>query len=138
MSTRLLMLMAALLVAVAAPVEADEFALVAPQALGERLATADPDVLVLDVRTAAEFDEGHIPGAINIPHDALAARIAELGAADERDVVVYCRSGRRAALALSTLKEAGLRRLFHLEGDYLRWSEENRPLVRAPQQPQAE
>ncbi|MSQ92042.1 MAG: rhodanese-like domain-containing protein [Gammaproteobacteria bacterium] len=55
--------------------------------------------------------------------------MAELEPAGERDVVVYCRSGRRAAIALETLKGAGFSRLFHLEGDYLRWSEEGRPIV---------
>lgn len=127
---RAYILSAVLLAAFPAAVWADEFALVEPQALYERLESADPELLVLDVRTAGEFDEGHIPGALNIPHDALGARIAELGSAGQRDVVVYCRSGRRAALALAVLKEAGFPRLFHLDGDYLRWSEESRPLIR--------
>jgi rhodanese-related sulfurtransferase len=92
-------------------------------------------LLVLDVRGAAEFDEGHIPGAINIPHDVLGERIAEIGPVGERDVVVYCRSGRRAEIALETLKGAGFSRLFHLEGDYLRWSEEGRSVVRPSARP---
>ena len=106
-----------------------------PQALVERLESADPQLLVLDVRSAAEFDEGHIPGAVNIPHDVIGSRIAELGPAGERDIVVYCRSGRRSALAIETLKVAGFSRLFHLEGDYLRWSEEHRTLIKAAAQP---
>ncbi len=90
---------------------------------------------MLDVRTAAEFDEGHLTGAVNIPYDSLAARIAELGPAGEHDVVVYCRSGRRSAIALTTLKDAGFSRLFHLDGDWQRWSEEHRPLIKTPAQP---
>ena len=129
---RRLVLVAILAVAFAGTAGAEEFATIAPLALGQRLEAADADLLVLDVRNAAEFAEGHIPGAVNIPHDAIAARIAELGPADGRDIVVYCRSGRRSELALAVLKEAGFSRLFHLEGDYLRWSEENRPLIRAP------
>jgi rhodanese-related sulfurtransferase/DNA-binding transcriptional ArsR family regulator len=50
---------------------------------------ADGGVLVLDVRPAVEYAAGHIPGALNIPHDQLAARLAELPAA--ADVVAYCR-----------------------------------------------
>ena len=132
---RLLALLVILALTVAEAAWADDFARIEPQALAERLETADSPLLVLDVRTAAEFDAGHIPGAVNIPHDVLGERIAELGPADERDVVVYCRSGRRSAIALARLREAGFSRLFHLEGDYLRWSEEGRPLIRALGQP---
>jgi rhodanese-related sulfurtransferase len=128
---RLPALAAVLAVLLASAAWADEPSPIEPQALAERVAAADPLLLVLDVRTAAEFDEGHIPGAVNIPYDSLAARITELGPAGARDVVVYCRSGRRAAIALTTLKDAGFSRLLHLEGDWLRWSEEHRPLIKA-------
>ena len=126
---RILLLLVMLALAPVGAALADDFARVEPQALAERLESADPQLLVLDVRSAAEFDEGHIPGAVNIPHDVLGERIAELGPVGERDVVVYCRSGRRAAIALEALKGAGFSRLFHLEGDYLRWSEEGRSVV---------
>jgi rhodanese-related sulfurtransferase len=46
-------------------------------------------VLVLDVRPEAEYAAGHIPGAVNVPHDQLAARLAELPAGN--DIVAYCR-----------------------------------------------
>ena len=49
----------------------------------------DEEVLVLDVRPAAEYAAGHIPGAINVPHDQLAARLSELPAG--ADIVAYCR-----------------------------------------------
>jgi rhodanese-related sulfurtransferase len=132
---RLLPLLVMLALAPAGAARADDFALIEPQALAERLETADSKLLVLDVRTAAEFDAGHIPGAVNIPHDAIGDRIAELGPADDRDIIVYCRSGRRTAIALEALKGAGFSRLFHLDGDYLRWSEEGRSLIQAPAQP---
>ncbi len=89
--------------------------------LQARIARQDPDLIVLDVRTAEEFAAGHVPGARNISHELLGSRLAELDAARERDVVVYCRSGRRAAQALQVLHEAGFKRLAHLEGDYLGW-----------------
>ena len=49
----------------------------------------DEEVLVLDVRPAAEYAAGHIPGANNVPHDQLAARLAELPG--DVDIVAYCR-----------------------------------------------
>jgi rhodanese-related sulfurtransferase/DNA-binding MarR family transcriptional regulator len=49
----------------------------------------DGQVLVLDVRPAAEYAGGHIPGAVNMPHDQLTARLSELPAG--ADIVAYCR-----------------------------------------------
>jgi len=119
----------------ALPALAGDAATIAPQALAERLAWGDRSLVVLDVRTPEEYAEGHVAGARNIPHTQLAERLAELGDARERDVVVYCRSGRRSELALEALRAAGFTRLFHLEGDWLRWSAEKRPAVMAPAQP---
>lgn len=110
---------------------ADGIAKIEPRSLGERLAWGDQSLVVLDVRTPAEYGEGHVPGAINIPHTEVAARIAELSDARSKDIVVYCRSGNRSRQALDALGEAGFKRLFHLEGDYLRWSGESRPVIRA-------
>ncbi len=62
--------------------------------------------LLLDVRTPAEFAEGHVTRATNIPVQELAARIEELGARS-RPVVVYCRSGGRSAQAAAMLSAAG-------------------------------
>ena len=49
----------------------------------------DGQVLMLDVRPEAEYAAGHIPGAVNVPHDQLAARLAELP--ERADIVAYCR-----------------------------------------------
>jgi len=98
-------------------------------ALNARIAWADRSLVVLDVRTPEEFAAGHLPGAINIPHTEIAARIAELDGARGGDVVVYCRTGKRSAEALGVLERSGFKRLFHLDGDYTRWSEEKRPVV---------
>jgi len=101
-----------------------------PKGLGARIAWADRSLVVLDVRTPEEFAAGHLPGAVNIPHTELAARVAELDSSRESDIVVYCRTGTRAATALAVLEKSGFKRLFHLEGDYTRWSEEKRPVVK--------
>lgn len=62
----------------------------APIALDELVSRLeDNDVIVIDVRPPAEYAAGHIPGAINIPHDQLAARLTELPSGT--DIVAYCR-----------------------------------------------
>lgn len=77
--------------------------------------------IILDVRTPEEFSTGHVPNATNIPHDALGGRLGELGPDKHRDIVVYCKSGRRAGLATEVLAEAGFTRLHHLAGDMDGW-----------------
>lgn len=101
---------------------------IAPDELAERLERKDADLVVLDVRTPAEFAAGHVPGALNIPHDQLPNRIAELTHAKDKDIVVYCRSGKRAVVAQDSLAAHGFKHVQHLEGDMLKWDAEKRPV----------
>jgi phage shock protein E len=94
----------------------------------ELLDSPPPGALILDVRTTEEFERGHVPNAIHIPHDELASRVTELGADPDAPIVVYCESGRRAATAGATLLGAGRTNVLHLEGDMRAWRELNRPL----------
>jgi phage shock protein E len=88
-----------------------------------------PDHLfLLDVRTPQEYAEGHIAGAINVPYDQLATRLAEVP--KDKDVVLYCRSGRRAGIAADVLAANGYKRLSHLDGDMIAWTEKGRPVVK--------
>ncbi len=75
--------------------------------------------VLLDVRTPAEYAEKHIDGAVNIPVQELASRLDEVGPR-ERPVVVYCRSGHRAAKAAAMLREAGFTQVHDL-GAMSRW-----------------
>lgn len=84
--------------------------------------------LILDVRTPEEFRSGHVPNAVNIPHDALASRLTELGSDTARPVVVYCERGGRAGRAASVLLDAGYEDVFHLEGDMSEWRANERPM----------
>jgi rhodanese-related sulfurtransferase len=90
----------------------------------------NPNYVVLDVRTAEEFDEGHIAGAINISHDEIEDNIANLALYKDKVVVVHCRSGRRAASAESTLLNNGFKQLRHLDGDMNDWQAKKLPLVK--------
>jgi len=99
-----------------------------PEALLDRAKKMDESFVILDVRTPEEFAQGHVPGAINIPHDKLADRIGELMRDKNKDVVLYCRSGKRAGMAAETLKANGFAKLLHLEGDIQKWTEANKPI----------
>lgn len=121
---------AALLAATLAFAAAAGPATIEPKALNDRIAWADRSLVVLDVRTPEEFAAGHVPGAINIPHTELAARVAELEGARDSDIVIYCRTGKRAAEALGVLEKSGFKRLLHLEGDYTRWTGDHFPVVK--------
>jgi phage shock protein E len=129
-------------VAAPAPVDAQpifpDVPRVSQQALLARIAQkrADAPLLVLDVRTPAEFAAGHIPGARNIPHDQLAQRIAELDSVRDSEIVVYCRTGRRSGTALHTLKAAGFARLEHLDGDYTAWAAAKQPIETPAESPE--
>lgn len=94
---------------------------------------AGTDLLVLDVRSPAEFsgEPGHIPGALNVPLEQLRIGLAD-GALNGRDrdmpVVAVCRSDARAAFAVRMLKRRGFRKVHVLSGGITAWEEEGFPL----------
>jgi len=77
--------------------------------------------LLLDVRTPREYAGGHVPGAVNIPHNELAGRLGELSRGKDKEIVVYCESGKRAGMAATTLRAAGFTGVRHLTGDMSGW-----------------
>jgi NADPH-dependent 2,4-dienoyl-CoA reductase/sulfur reductase-like enzyme/rhodanese-related sulfurtransferase len=86
-----------------------------PQIQLEDLHSGGDSPFVLDVRTASEFAQGHLPGAVNIPVDELRARKAELPA--DRPIVAYCQVGQRGYLATRLLLQAGYQ-VQNLSGGY--------------------
>lgn len=78
-------------------------------------------VTVLDVRTPAEFAEGHLPGAVNIDVEdaAFPDKIAQLDPAG--DYAVYCRSGNRSRAAMDYMTQAGVTHTVGLEGGIGAW-----------------
>ena len=113
----------------AATAPASAAAAVAPmsqEALLEHQSRHPDHLFVLDVRTPQEYAEGHVPGAVNVPYDQLASRLAEVP--KDKDVVLYCKSGRRAGIAADVLAANGYMRLSHLEGDMPAWIEKGRPV----------
>lgn len=66
-----------------------------------------PKTVWIDVRSVEEYQEDHIANTENIPHTEIVARIADLGLDKDAPIKVFCRSGVRAGLALSSLQEMG-------------------------------
>lgn len=119
---------ACLLFAVAGLACAQEAPLTQPELL--RLQQAGQAPLLLDVRRADEYRDGHIAGALNIPVEQLAERYTALGVPREREIVVYCLSGRRAARAQALLQARGYGHVRLLEGSIEAWRRQQLPLVR--------
>lgn len=63
--------------------------------------------IILDVRAQEEYDEGHIPGAIVIPHGEVAEKAEDVLTDKNQLILVYCRSGRRSKIAAEALVELG-------------------------------
>jgi rhodanese-related sulfurtransferase len=87
---------------------------------------SDAAPLVIDVRSAEEYAAGHIPGAVNIPYDEVAARISEIDA--PHGVALYCMVGPRARKGEAALLGAGYTSVLHLEGGLAAWKEAGLPV----------
>lgn len=111
---------------VAEPVPDTDDALVRGRIVDARAAKrlADEGALLLDVRETAEYREGHAPGAVHIPYEQLAQRLADLPRA--RDIVVYCAAGVRSALAASILEAASLP-VANVRGGFTSWQHAGLP-----------
>ncbi len=91
---------------------------------------ADSSVVILDVRTAAEFAEGHIQGAILIDQgqsDFVEKTKAALPT--DKTIAVYCRSGRRSANAAGKLGDIGYK-CVNLKGGIIAWKEAGKPVTK--------
>lgn len=90
----------------------------------------DPDVVLLDVRTPKEFEDGHIQGALLLDYHS-SDYVERLKALDrEKTYLIYCRSGNRSGKSLAIFEKLGFRRAYHMDAGVIGWSRENYPLVR--------
>ncbi|MCP5017017.1 MAG: rhodanese-like domain-containing protein [Ketobacter sp.] len=85
-------------------------------------------ITTIDVRSAGEYSNGHVPGAINIPHDKISNQLEQIKHLKDKPVLLYCRSGRRADMAETTLSELGFSQLYHLQGDMMEWDKNQLPV----------
>ena len=98
--------------------------------LKQRIENPDEVLILLDVRTAGEYQSGHIKDSINIPHDQLLQSIDILNQYRNQPIAVFCKSGRRAQLVINTLADNEFEQLVDIEGDMLAWKTSGFPVVR--------
>lgn len=109
----------------------DPEALVVPEIAREDFVRSQPgSSLLLDVRSPEEYAAGHIKNALNIPHDRLAERVGQIQKYAGVPVVLYCKSGRRAAMAAEVLAANGFTNLSHLTGDMDGWVAAGYPVTK--------
>ena len=91
---------------------------------------ADTNVVVLDVRTVAEFTEGHIKGAVIIDQgQSDFVEKAKSSLPIEKKIAIYCRSGRRSTNAAGKLAEVGYK-CVNLKGGIIAWKEAGKPVIK--------
>jgi adenylyltransferase/sulfurtransferase len=90
---------------------------------------AGAGAVLLDVREADEWSQGHLPGAVFIPRGFLELRVEEKVPDKTREVVVYCAGGTRSALGAKALAQLGYSRVASMAGGFTRWKEAGLPVL---------
>ena len=87
--------------------------------------------LVLDIRKAEEFAQGHVNGARHLSSDQILTAGEQFKRFKDKPVIVYCDSGSLAAAAVRQLTEQGFTKAFTLRGGFSAWRAENLPVAKA-------
>jgi rhodanese-related sulfurtransferase len=87
--------------------------------------------LVLDVRSQAEFDSGHIREARHLPQDQVGSAAETLKKFRDKVIVAYCESGMRSGAAARVLRTQGFAKVVNLRGGLQSWRAENLPVVKS-------
>jgi rhodanese-related sulfurtransferase len=93
----------------------------------DTLESRSAETIVLDVREPEEYEQGHVPGAINLPQADLASRLDELPRACP--LVLICRSGARSLRAAQFLRQVGFEQVANVQGGTLAWRAASKPLA---------
>lgn len=120
-SSRVLLTALLLLSGIACQAETSNIETITPAELSQRLKEPNPPI-ILDVRTRDEYSSGHIDTALNLPHDELERRLDEIPGNKTSEIVVYCRSGKRARIAENILIEKGYQNVKDLARHWQGWS----------------
>lgn len=95
----------------------------------EAHALAAAGSVLVDVREADEWSEGHVPGSLFIPRGFLELRIEEKVTDKSLEVLLYCAGGTRSALAARSLRDLGYTRVASVAGGFGKWKEAGLPIV---------
>lgn len=87
----------------------------------KKMMDEDDSVIVLDVRTVQEYDEGHIEGALLLPNIEISTKASEILPDKSTTILVYCRSGNRSASASQDLVDAGYTNVYDF-GGIINWN----------------
>jgi len=98
--------------------------------MATRLMNNHDDVLIIDIRTVADFKKGHIKGAKNMPLSDFAKGVDGLSDDKDKPVLIYCNSGNTVTRAIKLLKNAGFEQVNNLDGGIAAWKEANMPLAK--------
>ncbi len=82
----------------------------------KKLLDEDKNLRLIDVRTKEEFEESYIDGAELLPLDEIKERASEVLPDKEREIMVYCRSGKRSMAAAEILEELGYKHIYDMGG----------------------
>jgi rhodanese-related sulfurtransferase len=100
-------------------------------ALGSRdVLAADENVVILDIRTAKEFNSGHLKGAVNVDFyaDDFEQQLSKLDRSTE--YLMHCRSGGRSSRSLKTFKKLGFKHIIHMDGGIKAWNKAKLPTTK--------
>ena len=90
----------------------------------------NPDLVIIDVRTPAEFADGHVANAINIDFNSGAFR-EEISKLDkDKNYLIYCRSGNRSRGAIDLMKELQFQEIYHMYQGMIGWTNGGYPTVK--------
>ena len=86
--------------------------------------------VIVDVRPANEFAQGHMPGAMNVPLSELPLKIGQLNKYQSKTVILVCASGVQSRKARSQLKKIGFNEVYVLNGGFTEWQSQGLPTTK--------
>jgi rhodanese-related sulfurtransferase len=97
---------------------------------GEAVRLMNGGAVLMDVRSANQFRDGHINGARNVPGDQIAAGAAAIEKLKDKMVIVCCESGTTSGAAARRLTGLGFKQVYNLRGGLGAWRQDNLPVVK--------